>query len=101
MKVGGGRPDAQSTVFVAVTRFDICMQQPMGFAIGFHENLGDALQIDRLDGAALTTTLEMTDMSTGISSSMQVDLRWTGIGGPVKAREHIILDNPGFRLNAP
>ena len=100
VKVGGGRPDAQSTVFVAVTRFDICTQQPLGFAIGFRENLGDALQIDRLDGAALTTTLEMTDMATGIPSSMQVDLQWTGIGEPVKAREHIMLDYPGFRVNA-
>lgn len=100
VKVGGGRPDAQSTVFVAVTRVDICTQQPVGFAIGFRENLGDALQIDRLDGAVLTTTVAMTDMSTGSSSSMQVDLQWTGIGEPLKAREHIMLDYPGFRVNA-
>jgi hypothetical protein len=100
VKFGGGRPDTQSTVFVAVTRVDICTQQPLGFSIGFRENLGDALQIDRLDGAVLTTTVEMTDMATAASSTMAVRLQWTGIGEPLKAREHIMLDYPGFRVNA-
>src|SRR5687767_7210482 len=58
VKAGPGRPDAQSSVFVAVTRVDICTQQPLGFSLGFRENLGDALDVDRLDGSSLATTVQ-------------------------------------------
>jgi hypothetical protein len=100
VKVGAGRPDAQSTVFVGVARFDICTQQPLGLAVGFREDVGDALAFDRLDGATLATTVPMRDLATGASFTMDVDLAWTGIGEPAKAREHVILDFPGFRVNA-
>jgi hypothetical protein len=32
-----GRPDAESSVFVAVTSVDICTQQPLGFSLGFRD----------------------------------------------------------------
>jgi hypothetical protein len=100
VKAEPGRPDAQTTVFVAVTRFDICTQQPLGFSLGFREDVGDALQIDRLDGASLATTVQMTDMATATTYPMDVQLQWSGIGEPATAREHIMLDYPGFRVNA-
>jgi hypothetical protein len=31
---------------------------------------------------------------------MDIQLEWTGIGQPFKAREHIMLDFPGFRVNS-
>jgi hypothetical protein len=31
---------------------------------------------------------------------MDIQLQWTGIGVPSKAREHIMLDYPGFRVNS-
>ena len=100
VKVGPGRPDAQTTVFVAVTRFDICTQEPLGFSLGFREDVGEALQIDRLDGASLATTVQMTDLATASTYPMDVQLQWTGIGEPFTAREHIMLDYPGFRVNS-
>ena len=47
VKVGAGRPDAQSTLFVGVLRFDVCTQQVLGRSLGFSEDLGDALDFDR------------------------------------------------------
>ena len=75
-----GRPDAESSVFVAVTSVDICTQQPLGSSLGFREDLGDALDLDRLDTASLAATVQ--------------------IGEPSKAREHIMVDYPGFRVNS-
>jgi hypothetical protein len=100
VKVGAGRPDAQSTVFVAVIRFDICTQQPVGFSLGFLEDVGEALQVDRLDGASLDTTVQITDLGTGASYAMDVQLECTGMGEPSNAREHIMLDYPGFHVNS-
>lgn len=101
VKVGPGRPDAPSTVFVGVLRVDICTQQVLGRALGFRENLGDALDFERLDGATLATTVQMRDLATGNAPyPMDLQLQWTGIGEPSKAREHIMLDYPGFRVNA-
>ena len=102
MKVGAGRPDAQSTLFVGVLRFDICTQQVLGRSLGFGEDLGDALHFDRLDGASLATTVQMRHLGTGDSATypMDVELQWTGIREPFKAREHIMLDYPGFKVNA-
>lgn len=100
VRFGPGRPDAESTVFVAVTRFDACNQQPISFALGSGRDLGDALQMDRLDGAALATTVQMVNLSTGVSFPMNVQLQWTGTGTPVRAREHIMLNYPGYRVNA-
>jgi hypothetical protein len=101
VKVGAGRPDAQSTLFVGVLRFDICTQQVLGRSLGFNENLGDALDFDRLDGAGLAATVQMSDLeSGGATYPMDVQLQWTGIGEPFKAREHIMLDYPGFRVNS-
>ncbi len=102
VKPGPGRPDAESSVFVAVTRVDICTQQPLGFSLGFREDLGDALDFDRLDGASLAATVQMRDLRTADSAPypMDIQLQWTGIGEPSKAREHIMLDYPGFRVNS-
>ena len=98
---GPGRPDAESSVFVAVTSVDICTQQPLGFSLGFREDLGDALDFDRLDGASLATTVQMSDLGMGGATySMDLQLQWTGISEPFKAREHIMLDYPGFRVNS-
>ncbi len=101
VKVGTGRPDAQSTLFVGVLRFDICTQQVLGRSIGFSEDLGDALDFDRLDGASLAATVEMRDLGTGGAPyPMDVQLQWTGIGEQFKARDHVMLDYPGLRVNS-
>ena len=97
-----GRPDAESSVFVAVTSVDICTRQPLGFSLGFREDLGDALDLDRLDAASLAATVQMRELGTADSApyTMDIQLQWTGIGEPSKAREHIMLDYPGFRVNS-
>ena len=59
-----GRPDAESSVFVAVTSVDICTQQPLGFSLGFREDLGDALDLDRLDAASLAATVQVREPTT-------------------------------------
>ena len=100
LRFDGGRPDAQSHVFVAITRFDICTQQPLGFALGSREIAGDALRFDRVDEASLATTVQMTDLSLGTSYPLDLQLQWTGIGEPTKARDRVMLDYPGFRVNA-
>lgn len=100
VKPDGGRPEAESSVFVGLTRFDVCTGAPLGFSLGFAENLGDALQIDRLNGATLDTTVTMTTLATNATSAMTVQLQWSGFGESVKAREHIMLDYPGFRVNS-
>ncbi len=102
MKVGAGRPEPQSTLFVGVLRFDIRTQQVLGRLLGFSEDLGDALDFDRLDGASLATTVEMRELGPGGGATypMDLQLQWTGIGEPFNAREHIMLDYPGFRVNA-
>lgn len=100
VKYDAGRPEAESSVFVGLTSYDVCTNVPLGFSVGFREDLGDALQIDRLDGATLDTTVTMTRMLTGETFAMTVQLQWTGFGETLKAREHIMLDYPGFRVNA-
>ena len=96
-----GRPEAQSGVFVAITRFDICTQQHLGSAIGFNPALAaDALEFDRLDGAALEATVQMNEFSPGGSYPVSVQLQWTGVGGTMSSREHTKLESPGFRVNA-
>ena len=79
-----GRPDAESSVFVAVTSVDICTQQPLGFSLGFREDLGDALDLDRLDAASLAATVQMRELGTADSApyTMDIQLQWTGIGEP-------------------
>ena len=73
-----GRPDAESSVFVAVTSVDICTQQPLGFSLGFREDLGDALDLDRLDAASV----QMRERGTADSTphTMDIQLQWTGFG---------------------
>lgn len=102
VKVGAGRPDPKSTLFVGILRFDICTQQVLGRSLGFSENLGGALDFNRLDGARLAATVQMRDLGTGDSATypMDIQLQWTGIGDPFKAREHIMLDYPGLRVNS-
>lgn len=101
VKVEAGRPDAQSTLFVGVLRLDICTQQVLGRSLGFSEDLGDALEFDRLDGASLATTVQMRDLGTGNAPyPMDLQLQWTGIGESSRSRDHIMLDYPGFRVNA-
>jgi hypothetical protein len=100
IKTEPGRPDALSSVFVAVGRFDICTHQRLDLSLGFRENLDDALHVDRLDAASLVTTVQMTNLTTGATYPMDLQLQWTGIGEPFTAREHIKLDYPGFRVNA-
>jgi hypothetical protein len=99
VKQVAGRPEAESSVFVGLTSYDVCTNSPLGFSLGFREDL-DALQIDRLDGATLDTTVTMTRMLTGDTFVMTVQLQWTGFGDTLKARDHIMLDYPGFRVNA-
>jgi hypothetical protein len=100
VKHDAGRPEAESSVFVGLASFDVCTGSPLGFSLGYQEDLGDALQIDRLDGATLDATVTMTRMLTGDTFAMTVQLQWTGFGDTLKAREHIMLDYPGFRVNA-
>lgn len=102
VKVGAGRREAQSTLFVGVLRVDICTQQVMGRSLGFREDVGGALDFTRLDGASLTATVQMRDLETGDSATypMDIQLQWTGIGEPFKAREHIMLDYPGLRVKS-
>lgn len=100
MKPEAGRPEVESSVFVGLTRYDMCTNTPLGFSLGFREDIGDALHIDRLDGATLDTMVPMTNLATNESSTMTVQLQWTGFGESMRARDHILLDYPGFRVNA-
>jgi hypothetical protein len=100
LRLGPGRPEAESGVFLAITRFDMCTQQPISFALGFREDLGESLQIDRLDGASLDTTVDVMDMMTNTTVPVTVQVQWSGTLETFKAREHIKLDYPGYKVNS-
>ena len=92
-----GRPDAESSVFVAVTSVDICTQQSLGFSLGFREDLGDALDLDRLDAASLAATVQVRELGTADSApyTMDIQLQWTGIGEPSSPASTSCSTTPG------
>ena len=100
VKFDQGRPDADSVVFVGVARYDNCTQQLVTLATGLLEPPDGALQIDRFEGAALNTDVEMRSLLDGGTFTMRVQLQWTGTGERERAREHLLIDHPGFQLNS-
>ena len=67
-----------------------------------NDNSQGRVKVRRLDAASLAATVQMRELGTADSApyTMDIQLQWTGIGEPSKAREHIMLDYPGFRVNS-
>jgi len=99
-EVDQGRPDADSVVFVGVLRYDLCTQQLISLASGLIEPSDGALQIDRFNTATVGAEVEMRNLRDGSTSTMLLQLQWTGTDDRERAREHMIIDYPGFHLNA-
>ncbi len=81
MRVGAGRPDAQSTLFVGVLRFDICAQQVLGRNLVVSPLVPRAV-VDELDDSQAVEGDRLQALLAAVASSGDNRL-WDDLASPL------------------
>ena len=81
VKVGAGRPDAQSTLFVGILRFDICTQQVMGRILVAKPLVLGALVDELVDSEAVEGD-RLHSLIAAVASSGD-NRRWDEVASPL------------------
>jgi hypothetical protein len=98
VKEDPGAPETPSFVAVSVERIDTCtatVLQADGFA--FLEPADFQID-DNLNSATLDTTIELTDLNSGVTFSVEVNLRWAGTGRTTTETIHEHIEQAGYKV---
>jgi hypothetical protein len=85
LKEGSGKPEAVSTVFVDVFRYNSCTNETLVGAFGSTTLSAEAFQVNKeLSAATLNATVEVCDFSAGNCFPVAINLSWAGTGEIVR-----------------
>jgi len=88
-----------STADIFIGLFDTCTQTPLLEAIGSTVNPNFQVRKD-LTSAALNTTISVTDLVSGNTFNVAVNLTWTSTSATSHELSNFHLHTPGFTENA-
>ena len=95
-----GGPQLSSSVFVAVSQFDVCSLTDLLESSGFANLPAGALQLDKgLNSGSLNTAVQVLDFVTNSPFNVDISLSWTGTGAISATRNHMSVREPGLRIN--
>jgi hypothetical protein len=96
-----GPPTPVSFAEVGLLQFDDCTGATLQAAFGDATLTDEAFQVNReLSSATLNATVQVTDEITGSTSTVEVDLTWTGTGELVRETERFHSHAPGVNFQS-
>jgi hypothetical protein len=98
-KDGQGPGAERSEANLTISRYDACTDTLLTAAEGSATLGPEAFLIDRLESAALHTSIEVFDAVSNSSFPVDVALTWEGVGDPIRQRIHTHLWTQAFSLN--
>jgi hypothetical protein len=98
---GPGKGDTSAWISLAIGRYNTCTNETLALATGFARLDGAVIQVTKhLDTASLQGTVNVTDMFTGATFPVMLDVTWTGVGNTTYIRQRTQIAKPGFTLNS-
>lgn len=98
---GPGKGDTIAWISLAIARYNTCTNETLVEAYGFSRLDGASVEVTKhLDTASLQGTVNVTDVFTGETFPVTLDVRWTGVGNTTYIRQRTQIQKPGFTLNS-
>lgn len=98
---GPGKGVATAWINLVVERHNLCTNEMLILADGFARlDSADIEVTKQLNTALLRGTVDVTDMITGETFAVSLDVAWTGVGNTAYIRRHSQIKKPGFMLNS-
>ena len=98
---GPGKGDTIAWIYLLIGRYNTCTGESLALAEGSARLDGAAIQVTKhLDTASLQGTVNVTDMFTGATFPVMLDVTWTGVGNTTYIRQRTQITKPGFTLNS-
>ena len=100
-KQGPGNSEAIAWISLAIARYNTCTGETLVEAHGFHRGTDLAIHVTKqLNTASLQGTVDVTDVGSGKTSPVTLDMHWTGVGSTAYIRQHTQIKKPGLLLNS-
>ena len=95
-----GKPQPWSSVNIYISQYDVCTETQVLYVDAIADLAAADLQIDpRLREATLNTTLNVTDIMTGNTFDITIDVAWMGVGPLVRDRYNFRFGDKDCRIH--